>query len=83
MPKKKVGKILHKRKKTSKVRNKVTCKTFKKTKKGKKLNKSQYGGGYNEKIVQEKIEEWNKELKKCPTLELKFDYQEKMRIIWK
>ena len=27
-----------KRKKTSKVRNKVTCKTFKKTKKGKKLN---------------------------------------------
>ena len=47
MPKK-VGKILHKRKKTSKVRNKVTCKTFKKTKKGKKLNKSQYGGGYNE-----------------------------------
>ena len=30
MPKKKVGKILHKRKKTSRVRNKVTPKTFKK-----------------------------------------------------
>jgi len=88
MTKKNISIISHKRK-ISRVRNKVTRKTFKKTKKGKTFKKTkksktfkktQYGG-YNVEIVQEKIEEWNKELKKkCPTLELKFDYQENMMV---
>lgn len=79
MTKKKVSIISHKRKITSRVRNKVTRKTFKKNKKGKTFKNKQYGG-YNVAIVQKEIEEWNKELKKkCPTLELKFDYQKSMR----